>query len=82
MEARCADDLSPLPPKDVILDLFQHFTVHMYMREGAVHDINFLDVKDARFYDFRKTLDARMNELERTCILRNRCVCKASGSLA
>lgn len=35
----------------------------MYMREGAVHDINFLDVKDARFYDFRKTLDARMNEL-------------------
>ncbi|XP_062593284.1 uncharacterized protein LOC134254776 [Saccostrea cucullata] len=33
------------------------------MREEGVHDMNFLDVKDARFHDFRKTLDARMKEL-------------------
>lgn len=33
------------------------------MREEGVRDMNFLDAKDSRFQDFRKTLDARMKEL-------------------
>lgn len=34
-----------------------------YMREEGVSDMNFLDAKDARFHDFRKTLDTCMKEV-------------------
>lgn len=34
-----------------------------YMRAEGVSDMNFLDAKDARFHDFRKTLDTCMKEL-------------------
>ncbi|XP_062597919.1 zinc finger MYM-type protein 2-like [Saccostrea cucullata] len=59
IETRRADD-SPYPPRT----LYQIGSgILRYMREEGVHDMNFLDVKDARFHDFRKTLDARMKEL-------------------
>lgn len=34
-----------------------------YMRDNGVTDLNFLDNNDKRFYNFRKTLDARMKEI-------------------
>lgn len=45
------------------------------MREEGVRDMNFLDAKDSRFQDFRKTLDARMKELA------SRGICQTSRSL-
>lgn len=34
-----------------------------YMRDNGVTNMNFLDNNDKRFYNFRKTLDARMKEI-------------------
>lgn len=45
------------------------------MREKGIFDMNFLDAKDARFQDLRKTLDARLKELT------SREICQASRSL-
>lgn len=45
------------------------------MREEGVSGMNFLDAKDSRFQDFRKTVNARMKELA------SRGVCQTSRSL-
>lgn len=45
------------------------------MREEGVSDMNVLDKKDARFQDFRTTLDARMKELV------SRGICQANRSV-
>lgn len=58
IEARCADG----PPTPQILYEICSGILR-YMREEGVSDMNFLDAKDARFHDFRKTLDTCMKEL-------------------
>lgn len=45
------------------------------MREEGVSDMNVLDKKDARFQDFRETLDACMKELA------SRGICQANRSV-
>lgn len=52
IEARRADG-SPTPsPKDSVSDLFRYLAFHA---EGRRKRHDFLDAKDARFHDFRKT---------------------------
>lgn len=52
IDVRCADG-SPTPSlKDSVSDLFRYFAFHA---EGRRKRHDFLDAKDARFHDFRKT---------------------------
>lgn len=58
IECRRADG-SPYPPKT----LYQMCAAILrFMRDNEI-DLNFLDSKDMRFRNFRKTLDARMKQL-------------------